>query len=128
MQLSMDAVTGAREISARMKVILEQRQASLDSVLTSFRATGVTSQRNITKDITNGAAMEDVLEYYNALAGLYLNSSNTTSTRTSIKNAVTRIESAVKSMEEDLKDVMDGIIPIKTLERYTVKLFQAYNL
>ena len=37
MQLSMDAVTGAREISARIKVILEQRQASLDSVL--IRAT-----------------------------------------------------------------------------------------
>jgi hypothetical protein len=128
MQLSMDAVTGAREISARLKVILEQRQGSLDSVLTAIKSTGVTSQRNITKDLTNGAAMEDVLEFYNALAGLCLQSSNTTSTRTAIKNAANRIESAVKSMEEDLRDIMDNIMPTKALERYTVKLFQAYNL
>jgi hypothetical protein len=128
MQYSTDIIGGAREITARIKVILEQRQASLDSVLTAIRATGVTSQRNITKDLTNGSAMEDALEMYNALAGLFLQSSNTTSTRTSIKNATNRIEGAVKSMEEDLKNIMDRIITVKALERYTAKLFQAYNL
>ena len=128
MQLSMDANTAAREISARIKVTLEERQASLDSVLTAIKATGVTSQRNITKDLTHGSAMEDVLELYNALAGLFLQSSNTTSTKTAIKNSANRIEGAVKSMETDLRDIIDKIISVKALERYTAKLFQAYNL
>ena len=35
MQYSMDVVSGAREITARIKVALEQRQASLDSLLTT---------------------------------------------------------------------------------------------
>ena len=121
MQYSMDAVTGSREIAARLKVILEQRQSALDSVLTMLKAGGST-QRNITKDLVAGAAMEDVLEFYNALAGLYLQSPSTTSTRTSIKNAAMRIEGSVKSMEEDLKNIIDTNMPTKALERYTVKL------
>ena len=63
MQYTMDAVSGSREIAARLKVILEQRQSALDSVLTMLKATGVTTQRNITKDLVAGAAMEDVLEF-----------------------------------------------------------------
>ena len=128
MQFSMDSASGAREIAARMKVILEQRQSALDSVLTTLKATGVTTQRNSTKDLVAEVAMEDVLEIYNALVGLDLQSSSTTSTRTSIKNAASRIEGSVKSMEEDLKNIIDIIMPTRALERYTVKLFHAYNL
>ena len=36
-QHSMDIVSGAREITARIKVALEQRQASLDSILTAIK-------------------------------------------------------------------------------------------
>ena len=107
MQYSTDIIGGARDITARIKVILEQRQASLDSVLTAFKARGVNAERDNTKDLTNGAAMEDVLELYNAIAGLFLKPSNTSSTKTAVKNAVHRIESTVKSMEQDLREIMD---------------------
>ena len=128
MQYAMDIVAGAREMTARMKVTIEERQGALDSVLTAIRATGVTAERNILKDLTNGGTVGDVLEVYNAIAKLYLQGSNTTSTKTGIKNAVNRVEGSVKSMEQDLRDIIDKIIVSPTLQRYTVKLFQAYNL
>ena len=89
MQYSTDIIGGAREITARIKVILEERQASLDSVLTAFKARGVNAERYNTKDLTNGAAMEDVLELYNAIAGLFLKPSNTSSTKTAINKCGT---------------------------------------
>ena len=128
MQYSMDSVAGAREITARIKVALEQRQASLDSILTAVRSTGVTAERNILKDLTNGAAMEDILEMYNAVAKLFLQGSNTTSTKTAIKNAINRIAGTVKSMEKDLQAIIDITIKVASFQRYNFKLFQAYNL
>ena len=128
MQLSADATTVAREITGRIKIILEQRQSALDAVLSAFRSTGVTSQRGTTKDLVAGSAMEDVLQLYNTLAGVFLQSSNTTSTKTAIKNTANKIEGVVKSMEEDLRGVMNHIITIRNLDKYTVKVFQAYNL
>ena len=127
LQLSGDANNMAREITGRIKVILEQRQSALDAVLSAFRATGVTSQRGTTKDLVAGSAMEDVLQLYNALAGVFLQSSNTTSTKTAINNTANKIEGVVKRMEEDLGGIMNEIIRIRNLDKYTVKIFQAYN-
>ena len=99
MQLSGDSTTAAREITGRIKVILEQRQSALDSALNAFQnPRGDSRQRDTTKDLVAGSAMEDVLQLYNTLAGLFLQSGNTTSTKTAIKNAANRIEGSVKSM------------------------------
>ena len=92
MQYAMDIVAGAREMTAKMKVTIEERQGALDSVLTAIKSTGVTAERNILKDLTNGVTVGDVLEVYNAIAKLYLQGTNTTSTKTGIKNAVNRVE------------------------------------
>ena len=72
MQYSMDIVAGAREITARMKVTLEERQGALDSVSTAIKSTGPTSERNTTKDLANSGTMGDILELYNAVAKLDL--------------------------------------------------------
>jgi len=97
-------------------------------MLTAIKSTGITADRNILKDLTNGAAMEDILEMYNAVAKLDLQGSNTTSTKTAIKNAINRIAGTVKSMEKDLQAIIDITIKVASFQRYNFKLFQAYNL
>ena len=116
MQLSADATTAAREITGRIKVILEQRQSALDSALNAFQnPRGDNRQRDTTKDLVAGSAIEDVLQLYNTLAGLFLQSGNTTSTKTAIKNTANKIEDSVKSIEEYLQGIMNYVIPIKKL-------------
>ena len=53
-QYSMDPINAAREITARIKVALEQRQASLDSILTAASNNGKTTGKGKGRSFTRG--------------------------------------------------------------------------